>query len=79
MLFRSTETTQPINKFLFSIFLLLFLLKFIFNARRGALLRNNLVAVVAAGLLGFSKMAYSYEMLIAGRIISGINAGKCSL
>ena len=46
------------------------------HCRRGALLRNNLLIVVAAGLLGFSKLAKSYEMLIAGRIISGINAGK---
>ena len=35
--------------------------------------------MVAAGLLGFSKCAKSYEMLIAGRIISGINAGKLSV
>ncbi|KAK6177616.1 hypothetical protein SNE40_015678 [Patella caerulea] len=43
--------------------------------RRGALLRNNVIAVLAAGLLGFSKMADSYEMLIAGRFVCGINAG----
>ncbi|KAL8601902.1 hypothetical protein ACOMHN_020637 [Nucella lapillus] len=43
--------------------------------RKGALLRNNIVVVVAAGLMGFSKMAGSYEMLIVGRIISGVNAG----
>ncbi|XP_050412311.2 solute carrier family 2, facilitated glucose transporter member 1-like isoform X1 [Patella vulgata] len=43
--------------------------------RRGALLRNNVIAVMAAGLLGFSKMADSYEMLIAGRFVVGINAG----
>ena len=49
------------------------------HCRRGALLRNNLLIVVAAGLLGFSKFAKSYEMLIAGRIISGINAGKLSV
>ena len=47
--------------------------------RRGTLFWNNLVAVIAAGLLGFSKLAKSYEMLIAGRIISGINAGKMSM
>ncbi|XP_076452009.1 solute carrier family 2, facilitated glucose transporter member 3-like [Babylonia areolata] len=43
--------------------------------RRGALLWNNIVAVVASGLMGFSKMSKSYEMLIVGRVISGINAG----
>ncbi|ESP01111.1 hypothetical protein LOTGIDRAFT_180320 [Lottia gigantea] len=43
--------------------------------RRGALLRNNIIAVIAAGLLGFSKMADSYEMLMVGRFICGINAG----
>lgn len=43
--------------------------------RRGALLRNNILAVVAGGLLGFAKMAGTYEMLMVGRVISGINAG----
>ncbi|PVD35462.1 hypothetical protein C0Q70_02425 [Pomacea canaliculata] len=43
--------------------------------RRGALLRNNSTAVVAAALLGFAKMSKSYEMLIVGRFVSGINAG----
>ncbi|KAK7481391.1 hypothetical protein BaRGS_00027347 [Batillaria attramentaria] len=43
--------------------------------RRGALLRNNVLAVIAGGLLGFSKMAGTYEMLMVGRVISGINAG----
>ncbi|XP_071110230.1 solute carrier family 2, facilitated glucose transporter member 1-like [Haliotis cracherodii] len=43
--------------------------------RKGALLRNNVIAVIAGGLLGFSKMAKSYEMLIAGRVVSGLNAG----
>ncbi|XP_070206842.1 solute carrier family 2, facilitated glucose transporter member 1-like isoform X2 [Littorina saxatilis] len=46
--------------------------------RRGALLRNNLLAITAAALMGFSKMAKSYEMLIVGRIIAGINAGVSS-
>jgi SP family facilitated glucose transporter-like MFS transporter 1 len=44
-------------------------------SRKGALLWNNILAVIGAALLGFSKMAASYEMLIAGRFVVGLNAG----
>jgi MFS transporter, SP family, solute carrier family 2 (facilitated glucose transporter), member 1 len=39
------------------------------------LLFNNLFAIIAAALMGFSEMAGSYEMLIAGRVFIGINCG----
>ena len=43
--------------------------------RKGALLFNNIFAIIAALLMGFTKMANSYEMLIAGRLFTGINCG----
>jgi len=43
--------------------------------RKGGLLFNNLFAIIAAALMGFSEMAGSYEMLIAGRVFIGINCG----
>lgn len=47
--------------------------------RRGGLLINNVLVFVAAALLGFSKMARSYEMLIVGRFVIGLNSGKLSI
>lgn len=43
--------------------------------RKGGLLMNNIFAVIAAILFGFCKMANSYEMIIAGRFVIGINNG----
>ena len=43
--------------------------------RKGALLRNNLLHFVAAGLMFSSRFAHSYEMIIAGRLLVGICAG----
>lgn len=43
--------------------------------RRGGLLINNAMVFVAAALVGFSKMARSYEMLIVGRFAIGLNSG----
>lgn len=43
--------------------------------RKGGLLWNNVIVILAAGLMGFSKMCRSYEMLIMGRFLIGFNAG----
>ncbi|XP_021375505.1 solute carrier family 2, facilitated glucose transporter member 3-like [Mizuhopecten yessoensis] len=43
--------------------------------RRGGLLRNNLLNLIASGLLISSKFAKSYEMLIAGRFVAGLCSG----
>ncbi|CAG2162713.1 unnamed protein product [Oppiella nova] len=42
--------------------------------RKGGLLWNNVFVFLAAGLMGFSKMCRSYEMLIMGRFFIGFNA-----
>ena len=43
--------------------------------RKNSLLFNNLLAVVAALLMGLSKVCGSYEMIIIGRFIIGLNCG----
>ncbi|XP_076876464.1 solute carrier family 2 member 11, like [Brachyhypopomus gauderio] len=43
--------------------------------RKRCLVLNNLVAICAAVLMGFSKTAASFEMILAARFLYGINAG----
>ncbi|PIO54064.1 hypothetical protein TELCIR_24581, partial [Teladorsagia circumcincta] len=43
--------------------------------RRGGLLYTNLVAFIAAVLMGGAKPANMYPMMIAGRFFIGIYAG----
>lgn len=43
--------------------------------RKAGLLYNNILVFVAAGLMGFAKSCSSYEMLLAGRFVIGINSG----
>lgn len=45
------------------------------QGRKNALLMNAAFGVVAAALMGFSKLAFSVEMLIIGRFLIGINCG----
>lgn len=39
------------------------------------MLMANILAFIAAALMGFSKMARSWEMLIAGRFVVGLYSG----
>uniref|UniRef100_A0A452HVG8 Solute carrier family 2, facilitated glucose transporter member 1 n=1 Tax=Gopherus agassizii TaxID=38772 RepID=A0A452HVG8_9SAUR len=43
--------------------------------RRNSMLMSNSLAFLAAILMGFSKVAYSFEMLILGRFIVGLYSG----
>ncbi|KAK5604144.1 hypothetical protein CRENBAI_022471 [Crenichthys baileyi] len=43
--------------------------------RRGTLLTNNVISLAAALLMGLSSSAGSFELLIIGRLLIGINAG----
>merc|ERR1712018_759859 len=43
--------------------------------RKGGLLLNNVLVVVATLLMGLAKAAGSFQMLIAGRLVIGINSG----
>uniref|UniRef100_F6TVX8 Solute carrier family 2, facilitated glucose transporter member 1-like n=1 Tax=Ciona intestinalis TaxID=7719 RepID=F6TVX8_CIOIN len=40
-----------------------------------SMLYNNITAILGAALMGFSELAGSFEMLIIGRFIIGINSG----
>ncbi|XP_063769057.1 solute carrier family 2, facilitated glucose transporter member 11 [Pseudophryne corroboree] len=43
--------------------------------RKKSLLINNLFVVLSAILCGFSRYASSFEMIILGRVLSGVNSG----
>ncbi|MED6246761.1 hypothetical protein ATANTOWER_023095 [Ataeniobius toweri] len=47
--------------------------------RRGTLLTNNVISLAAALLMGLSSSAGSFELLIIGRLLIGINAGKYNI
>ena len=44
--------------------------------RKGGLLINNVVGIIAATAMVFSKYVTSYELLIVGRYLIGVNCGK---
>lgn len=44
--------------------------------RKGSLLMNNVFAVIAALLLTLAERGKSFEMLIIGRLIIGVDSGK---
>ena len=43
--------------------------------RKGGLLLINVLVAIGATLMGLAKYAGSYQMLIAGRLVIGINSG----
>lgn len=45
------------------------------SPRRNSMLMSNILAFLSAVLMGFSKMALSFEMLILGRFIIGLYSG----
>ena len=45
--------------------------------RKGTLLLNNVFAVIAALLLALGEIAGSFEMLIIGRLLMGVDSGEC--
>lgn len=49
---------------------------FLTDFRKGTLLLNNSFAVIAAVLLSLGEMSRSFEMLIIGRLIMGVDSGK---
>lgn len=46
------------------------------TCRKKCLLFNNLLMIVAASVMGCSKTARSFEMILIGRFMCGISAGK---
>lgn len=49
-----------------------------FLPRKKSLLVNNIFVVAAAILFGFSRKAGSFEMIMLGRLLIGVNAGTSS-
>uniref|UniRef100_A0A8B9RPP6 Major facilitator superfamily (MFS) profile domain-containing protein n=1 Tax=Accipiter nisus TaxID=211598 RepID=A0A8B9RPP6_9AVES len=45
--------------------------------QKKCLLCNNLLMIVAASIMGCSKIAQSFEMILIGRFMCGISAGLC--
>lgn len=46
------------------------------DSRKGTLLLNNVFAIVAAVILTLGERAKSFEMLIIGRLVIGVDSGK---
>ncbi|XP_051888495.1 solute carrier family 2, facilitated glucose transporter member 11-like isoform X2 [Pristis pectinata] len=44
--------------------------------RRNCLVLNNIVAIVGAIIVGFSRMAKSFEMILVARFLYGVNSGN---
>jgi SP family facilitated glucose transporter-like MFS transporter 1 len=47
--------------------------------RKGGMLLNNIVALIAAALMGSAKYVGAYQLLVAGRLVIGFNSGMCNL
>jgi MFS transporter, SP family, solute carrier family 2 (facilitated glucose transporter), member 1 len=48
----------------------------LFDERKKSLLFNNILGIIGGLLMGLSKPAKSYEMIIVGRFVIGLNCGK---
>ncbi|XP_036411236.1 solute carrier family 2, facilitated glucose transporter member 3-like [Megalops cyprinoides] len=46
--------------------------------RRKSMLLVNVLALIGAALMGFSALCYSFEMVIAGRLVIGLFCGLCT-
>ncbi|XP_067861730.1 solute carrier family 2, facilitated glucose transporter member 11-like isoform X1 [Heptranchias perlo] len=44
--------------------------------RKNCLVFNNILAIVAAAIVGLSRMARSFEMILVARFLYGVNAGN---
>ncbi|XP_030043094.1 solute carrier family 2, facilitated glucose transporter member 3 [Microcaecilia unicolor] len=49
-----------------------------FFGRRNSMLFANVLVIAAGALMGFAKLASSFEMVILGRVIIGMYAGLCT-
>ncbi len=47
-----------------------------YSCRKGGLLLNNVIGIIGAAGMGLAKLAGSYELLIFGRFMIGVNCGK---
>ena len=48
----------------------------LFVCRRGGLMFNNILSVIAAACLALSKYVNSFELIVVGRIFIGLFSGK---
>ncbi|XP_026226358.1 solute carrier family 2, facilitated glucose transporter member 3 [Anabas testudineus] len=46
--------------------------------RRKSMLLSNVLALLGGGLMGFSSLAQSFEMVIVGRLVIGVFCGLCT-
>lgn len=45
--------------------------------RKGTVLLNSAIAIVASAIMYISKPAYSFELMLVGRFLIGFGAGIC--
>ena len=46
------------------------------NYRKGGPQFNNIIGILGAAAMGFAKFSESYELLILGRFLIGVNCGE---
>lgn len=69
-------STLPERKGFFVFLMHLGFFSFPLPFRKGALLMNNIIAILASILMGISFPTGLFELLIAGRFLIGINSGE---